>query len=72
MTRGDSSAIAAGAEPAAVESFQLRVVWWCCPARVSQTDLKRDKLYVVYPGEKHYPLAKYVEVVPLAELVNAD
>ena len=34
-------------------------------------DLKLDELRVVYPGEKRYRLAKKVEVIPLAELVNA-
>jgi len=39
--------------------------------RIALTDLKLDELNVVYPGEKRYPLAKKIEVVPLAELVNA-
>jgi len=39
--------------------------------RIALADLKLDKLYVVYPGEKRYALAKKVEVLPLAELVNA-
>lgn len=39
--------------------------------RIALTDLKLDALHVVYPGEKRYPLAKKVEVVPLAQLVNA-
>ena len=39
--------------------------------RTALTDLKLDELYVVYPGEKRYPLTKQVEVVPLAQLVNA-
>jgi predicted AAA+ superfamily ATPase len=34
-------------------------------------DLKLDELRVVYPGAKRYTLAKKVEVVPLAQLVNA-
>ena len=34
-------------------------------------DLKLDELYVVYPGEKRYPLTGNVEVVPLAQMVNA-
>ena len=33
--------------------------------------LKLDKLYIVYPGEKQYALTKKVEVLPLAQLVNA-
>lgn len=39
--------------------------------RIALTDLKLDTLYVVYPGEKRYTLAKKVEVVPLAEFVGA-
>ncbi len=39
--------------------------------RIALADLKLDKLYVVYPGEKRYALAEKVEVLPLAELVNA-
>lgn len=39
--------------------------------RIALADLKLDELYVVYPGEKCYALSKKVEVVPLAELVNA-
>jgi len=39
--------------------------------RIALEDLKLDELLVVYPGEKRYALAKNVEVVPLAELVNA-
>ena len=34
-------------------------------------DLKLDHLYVVYPGEKAYSLAKNVEVMPLAKFVKA-
>lgn len=40
--------------------------------RIALHDLKLDKLYVVYPGELRYPLAKNVEVVPLAEFVGAN
>jgi predicted AAA+ superfamily ATPase len=39
--------------------------------RIALADLKLDELQVVYPGEKRYRLAKQVEVVPLAQLVNA-
>jgi predicted AAA+ superfamily ATPase len=34
-------------------------------------DLELDELRVVYPGEKRYALAAGVDVVPLADLVNA-
>ena len=40
--------------------------------RIALADLKLDELYVVYPGEKRYALAKNVEAVPLAELVKAS
>ncbi len=40
--------------------------------RIALADLKLDKLYVVYPGEQRYALAKNVEAVPLAELVKAS
>jgi hypothetical protein len=35
------------------------------------TDPKLDEIRVVYPGERRYRLAKKVEVVPLAGLVDA-
>lgn len=38
---------------------------------IALADLKLDELLVVYPGNKRYTLAKRVEVVPLAQLVNA-
>jgi hypothetical protein len=40
--------------------------------RIALADLKLDALHVVYPGEKRYALAKKVDVVPLAELVQAN
>ena len=39
--------------------------------RIALADLKLDEIRVVYPGEKRYPLARKVEVVPLAELAHA-
>ena len=39
--------------------------------RIALTDLKLDHLFVLYPGDKSYSLAKNVEVVPLAKFVNA-
>ena len=39
--------------------------------RIALTDLKLDELYVVYPGEQRYSLARNVKVVPLSQLVNA-
>jgi predicted AAA+ superfamily ATPase len=38
---------------------------------IALSDLKLDELYIVYPGEKRYSLAKNVEAVPLSQLVNA-
>ena len=40
--------------------------------RHALADLKLDKLFVVYPGEQRYTLARQVDVVPLAEFVAAD
>jgi predicted AAA+ superfamily ATPase len=39
--------------------------------RIAISDLKLDRLVVVYPGTKRYAPAADVEVVPLAELVGA-
>lgn len=39
--------------------------------RIALADLKLDHLYVLYPGERAYPLAKNVEVLPLAAFVKA-
>jgi uncharacterized protein len=40
--------------------------------RIALADLKLDRLYVLYPGERTYSLAKMVEVVPLAKFVKAE
>jgi ATP-dependent protease Clp ATPase subunit len=39
--------------------------------RIALTDLKLDELHVVYPGAKPYALADRIQVVPLAQFVNA-
>ena len=39
--------------------------------RIALVDLKLDQLTVAYPGGRRYTLAKKVEVVPLAHLVQA-
>lgn len=39
--------------------------------RIALADLKLDALHVVYPGDRTYPLADKVRVVPLAEMVKA-
>jgi predicted AAA+ superfamily ATPase len=36
----------------------------------AMADLKLERLWVVYPGERSYPLAKKIEVVPAAELAE--
>ncbi len=36
--------------------------------RIAMSDLKLDRLFVVYPGERRYALAPRVEAIPLAEL----
>ena len=38
--------------------------------RTSLSDLELDRLVVVYPGTRRYPLAEGVEVVPLVELAG--
>ncbi len=39
--------------------------------RVAQQDLRLDRLFVVYPGERRYALDEGIECVPLAELAGA-
>jgi predicted AAA+ superfamily ATPase len=39
--------------------------------QIAMADLKLDRLYVLYPGDRTYSLGKKVEVVPLAKFVNA-
>jgi uncharacterized protein len=39
--------------------------------RIAMSDLKLDQVYVAYPGDKGYTLAKNVEVVPLPKFVHA-
>jgi predicted AAA+ superfamily ATPase len=39
--------------------------------KIALTDLKLDRLCVLYPGEKTYSLGKKVEVIPLAKFVGA-
>lgn len=40
--------------------------------RTALADLKLDRLLVIYPGDRRYPLGKQVEAVPLSELVSAS
>jgi uncharacterized protein len=39
--------------------------------KIALSDLRLDRLCVLYPGDKTYSLAKKVEVIPLAKFVNA-
>jgi hypothetical protein len=38
--------------------------------RTALTDLKLDRLMVIYPGDRRYPLADRVDVIPAASLAN--
>jgi predicted AAA+ superfamily ATPase len=40
--------------------------------RIAMNDLELDRLLVIYPGNRSYPLAENVEVLPLAELIQRD
>jgi predicted AAA+ superfamily ATPase len=40
--------------------------------RVALSDLKLDRLVVVYPGERRYSLRDRVDVIPLVELVGTE
>lgn len=40
--------------------------------QIALEDLKLDRLVVVYPGERRYPLSDRVEVIPLLEVVGAS
>jgi predicted AAA+ superfamily ATPase len=39
---------------------------------IAMGDLKLDELHVVYPGDKRYSLGKGIDVIPLAQMVNAE
>lgn len=39
--------------------------------KIALSDLRLDRLCVLYPGDKTYSLAKKVDVIPLAKFVNA-
>jgi hypothetical protein len=38
--------------------------------RIALGDLRLDRIVVVYPGDRRYPLADHVEVIPLVELTD--
>lgn len=40
--------------------------------RIALPDLELERLMIIYPGPRRYPLGDRVEVVPLAELAAAD
>ncbi len=40
--------------------------------RTAMTDIKLDHLFVVYPGERRYPLAEGIEAIPLVDLLVAS
>ena len=40
--------------------------------RSALADLELDRLVVMYPGQRRYPLADHVEVLPLRMLAQPD
>ena len=40
--------------------------------RIALDDLKLDRLMVVYPGERRFPLAGKIEAIPLAEIATSS
>jgi len=40
--------------------------------RTALDDLQLERLFVLYPGDKTYPLAERIQVVPLVQLVDAE
>ena len=40
--------------------------------RIALDDLKLDRLMVVYPGERRFPLAEKIEAIPLAEIATSS
>lgn len=40
--------------------------------RIALTDLEFERLIILYPGPRRFPLADRVEAVPLAEVAAAD
>ncbi|MEN4042417.1 MAG: ATP-binding protein [Anaerolineaceae bacterium] len=40
--------------------------------KIAMEDLQLDRLMVFYPGEKRYPLAEHIDVIPLAHLAAGD
>jgi uncharacterized protein len=40
--------------------------------RTAMADLRLDHLYVVYPGDRKYSLARNIDVTPLANMTGAE
>ena len=40
--------------------------------KIAMEDLQLDKLMVFYPGEKTYPLAERIDVIPLIRLADTE
>ena len=40
--------------------------------RIALNDLKLDRLMVVYPGERRFPLTEKIEAIPLAEIATSS
>ena len=40
--------------------------------RIALEDLQLERLVVIYPGERRYPLADRLTVVPVQALANPD
>ncbi|MGR3303852.1 MAG: hypothetical protein ACUZ8I_15310 [Candidatus Scalindua sp.] len=38
--------------------------------RIALEDLKLERIAVIYPGKKRYPLSKKIEVVPFDEILG--
>ena len=68
---GKQSASSKNAEFRFKRGRRIGIEYKCADAPTMANNLKLDELMVLYPGDKHYMLTKGVEVVPLAELVNA-
>ena len=38
--------------------------------RIALEDLKLERIAIIYPGKKRYPLSKKIEVVPFDEILG--
>jgi hypothetical protein len=55
-----------------VESKRVDTPAFTPSMRIALSDLQLDELFVVYPGMRRYALVDHVQVVPLAEFVQAS